>query len=254
MATNEALNRMLDRLSEKMETEIGHRGDMFVADYRPINKRAGVLLVGYSSGLPHVTTDDIKKYVITEFEGKLIPDLATAKLHKESAAVSLVVKQHQRTKKLEAKNDMVAVASTMFLDTEMNDTWEIKDKDGAKFLARLEKEDLDNIIQARRDRMQIKSSNICLASVSGGTPITLREGDVISYYRDDRKDEGVVLGVYANGIKVKTGGRVHAINIDEVLEVKEVSPSEKKKLDTNIREYFSTIYGDDYAKLLTPGA
>lgn len=254
MPENAAMNRMLDRLSQKMETEVGHRGDMFVADYRPINKKAGILLIGYSSGLPHVTTEDLKKYVIREFDGKLIPDLSTAKLHKESAAASLVVKQHQLTKKLSAKEDMLPVASTMFLDTEMNDTWEVKDKDGTKFLARMEKEDLDGIVQARRDRMQIKSSPVCLASVSRGEILSVREGDVIAYYRDDRKSEGTVMGVYKDGVKVKTGSRIHAINIDEILEVRQVSPSEKGKLNKQMKEYYSTIYGDEYAKLLTPGS
>ncbi len=255
MAVNEAMNRMLDRLSEKMETNVGYRGDIHIADYRPLSKRAGVLLVGYSSGLPSINSDDLSKFILRTFDGKAIPDMVTAKLHKLDNAVSVVIKQYQPTKKLEAKKQMVTLASTMFLDTDLGETWEQKEKDGVKFLARLEKEQLDDIVSARRDRMQVKASNLTLASIGSGVPVSFREGDSITYYKDGCRREGQILGIYDSGIKVQAKeGRVHAITVDEILDVNDVSPTEKKKLDKNMRDYYQTIFGEDYAKLLTPDA
>lgn len=254
MATDKAglaRNRMYDRLSEKMSKVVGHRGDMYIADYQPITKKAGKLLIGYAKHLGIISSNDIRAFVIREFEGKALPDLSTARVHKMEGAISLVVKMFQPTKKLEAKEKMLAVAATMFLDQELGDTWEVKDKDGAKFLAKVTKEDLNDIVKARRQRMQIKSSPISLASVDGGIPAELHNGDKVSYYYDNERQTGVILNVAEADVKIKNGDKVHTVAKNSVLEVNEISPDESKKLDTQLYEYFRTIYGDEYAKLLT---
>jgi hypothetical protein len=248
----EARDRMLANLDKKMSKTVGHRGDMHIADFLKLDKDSGRMLVGYDAGLGPVGGSDVTAFVARQFVGQVVPMMETAKLHRDAAAVEVVVRRTVPTRKFEDRAAMHAVASTLFLDQELGDTWEVKSHtDGTKYLARVSKDDISAIVAERRRRMSVQASTATFSNaLSAGIP-NLNNGDTVRFYADSQLHEGKVRSV-GNEVTIQADTGSYTVSPEAVVEILQVSPQTKGEIQSYLGEYFADAYGfEDYAGHLT---
>lgn len=249
----EARDRMMRNLSAKLDKQMGHRGDLYVADFQAIDRDGGRMLLGYEKTIGPISGNDVVAFVARYFNGEVRPLMETAKQHRAEGAVSLVVHRTVPTRKVEDKAEMLCVSATHFLDQQLGDTWEVKSQnDGTPFLARVSRDDINTIVQERRSRMSVKASTVTFSNaLSAGVP-NLSVGDTVRYYRDGRVDEGKITQVSDIDVAIKGEAGSFTVAPEAVTEILQTSPETDEKVKSYLEDYFADAYGfEGYAKELT---
>lgn len=249
----EARDRMLTRLSAKMDKVVGHRGDLYIADFSRIDADGGKLLLGYERSVGPVGANDVVAFVSRCFDGQLQPLMESAKQHRAEGAVSLVVKRTVPTRKVEDRKQMLAISNTHFLDQQLGDTWEVKaQEDGTKYLARVSRDDIGAIVKERRRRMSVQASTCTFANtLSAGVP-NLARGDEVRFYEGGRMLDGKVTRVGAADVSISAGGTSYTVAHEAVAEILQASPQTQENVRSYLQDYFADAYGfEQYADQLT---
>lgn len=252
-ATAEARARMLTKLSAKMDKVVGHRGDLHIADFQRIDADGGKLLLGYEKSVGPVGANDVVAFVTRCFDGQLQPMMETAKQYKAEGAVALIVKRTVPTRKVEDRQQMLAISNTHFLDQQLGDTWEVKaQEDGTKYLARVSRDDVGAIVSERRRRMSVQASTVTFGNtLSSGVP-NLARGDEVRFYEGGRMLDGKVTRVGAVDVSIAAGGASYTVAPEAVAEILQASPQTQQNVRSYLQDYFADAYGfEEYASEMT---
>jgi len=251
-ALADARGRMLRNLEARMEKAVGHRGDLFIADFRRVDEDAGHLLLGYEKTIGPVGSTDVTSFVSRQFQGLVRPIMETAKQHRAEGAVSLLIHRSVPTRKIEDRRSMLAVSNTHFLDQQLGDTWEVRSQaDGTKYLARLSTDDITNIVAERRRRMTIRASTVTFANtLSAGVP-NISLGDQVRFYDGGQLLDGKVTGV-GTDVRITAAAGNYTVAPEAVVEILQASPETRDSIKGYLNEYFADAYGfENYAGELT---
>lgn len=243
--------RMLNRLGEKMHSKVGNRADIFLGDYRTINNATAQMLLGYDDRFGAPTGNDISEFMIRSFKGQVIPQMATARVHKDIEAVSVIAEIYRPTRRMEDANKMVAVASTLYVDSDMGETWEVMGDEDTKFLARVMRDDIGAILNERRKRMTSKfSGGVCLANALSAGINQVEAGALVRFYWNGTVLQGEVTQVQEKGVKINAeDGGSFTVPREAVTEVLRWSDKTESNLKSSLSQYFSEAYGfDDYGQ------
>lgn len=242
---------MLDKLVNRVKKELGYRSDFFVMDSRPLTSNAHFVLCGYSGDTPEVT--DVRNFVVKAFKGSIYPVNNSIRFYDfgKSKGFSVVVERNRVTKKAEAALNMTCLAKTMFLDTELNQIWQMQENsDGTKYLVRSEEEDLENIINRAKSRVV----SYVRASVNDTKVVGRRNyevGDTVEFYDDSKLWEGEVKSLINGQVKVKIGNETKVINSNQIIRIVDLSKGRAKNEDVAKLDFYTKAYGKEYAlKLL----
>lgn len=245
--------RMLTKLSAKMDKVVGHRGDLYIGDFQRIDADGGKLLLGYERSVGPVGANDVVAFVTRCFDGALQPMMQTAKLHRAEGAVSLIVKRTVPTRKVQDRKQMLAISNTHFLDQQLGDTWEVKaQEDGTKYLARVSRDDIGAIVSERRRRMAVQASVITFGNtLSAGIP-NLSRGDEVRFYEGGRMLDGKITRVGSDDVSIASGGASYTVAHEAVAEILQASPQTQENVRSYLQDYFADAYGfEDYSSELT---
>jgi hypothetical protein len=252
-STADARNRMLNRLAAKMDKVVGHRGDLYIADFQRVDPDGGKLLLGYEKSVGPVGANDVVAFVSRCFDGNLQPLMESAKQYKAEGAVSLMVRRTVPTRKLEDKRSMLAISNTHFLDQQLGDTWEVKaHEDGSKYLARISRDDIGAIVSERRRRMAVQASTVTFGNtLSAGIP-NISRGDEVRFYEGGRMLDGKVTRVGTADVSITAGGTSYTVAHEAVAEILQASPQTQENVRSYLQDYFADAYGfEQYASELT---
>lgn len=244
-------HRMLTRLRSKVHSKVGHRVDLYLGDYRSINNTTAQLLVGYDNRFGIPSGNEISDFMVKNFSGKVVPQMATAKVHKDVEAVSIVAEIYRPTRRLEESQSMVAVASTLYVDKDMGETWEVMGDEDTKYLARVMKDDISSILQERRNRMQSQfSGRVTLANALSAGINQVDQGALVRFYWNGTVLQGEVTQVQESGIKINAeDGGSFTVPREAVTEVLRYSDKTESNLKNSLSQYFSDAYGfEDYGQ------
>lgn len=253
-------NRVIANLTDKISKKVGHRVDLYLSDYNAITASSGHFLLSYNEKAP--TTEEISEFFIRHFNAKITANLATARVHKNKNAVSVVAELLQVTKPIEDAEKMTSViASYSYLDATLDELWEVKEKNGQKVLQRKIKDDISKIVSARRNLMMDTSTagNLTFAHVAEASGLSrylsiMEKGDTVRVYHDGQVQEGVVSAASDDTIKVKVGSKSISVARQAVLEIVSKSAKVDNAEKKQVEDYFADAYGSDkYAKSLTKG-
>ncbi len=245
-------HRMLVRMREKMHSKVGTRPDIYLADYRGINKVTSQLLIGYDDRFGVPSGNDLTEFMVKSFSGQVVPQMATARVHKDIEAVAVIAEIYRPTRRMEDAGTMVALASTLYVDSDMGETWEVMGGDeDPKFLARVMKDDIGKILQERRKRMTAKfTGKVCLANALSAGINQVEAGALVRFYWNGTVLQGEVTQVQENGIKINAeDGGSFTVPREAVTEVLRWSDKTESNLKKSLSQYFSEAYGfDDYGQ------
>jgi hypothetical protein len=244
-------HRMLARLRGKMASKVGHRADIYLGDYRTINQTTAQLLIGYDDRFGVPSGNEISDFMVKSFSGQVVPQMATAKVHKDVEGVSLVAEIYRPTRRLEESGTMTAIASTLYVDSDMGETWEVMGDDESKYLARVMKDDIGAILQERRNRMTSQfSGKVCLANALSAGINQVDQGALVRFYWNGTVLQGEVTQVQEGGVKINAeDGGSFTVPREAVTEVLRWSDKTESNLKNSLSQYFSEAFGfEDYGQ------
>ena len=243
--------RMLARLRGKMASKVGHRVDLYLGDYRSINQTTAQTLIGYDDRFGVPTGNDISEFMVKSFSGQVVPQMATAKVHADIEAVSIVAEIYRPTRRMEDSATMVTVANTLYVDSDMGETWEVMGDESTKYLARVMKDDIGAILQERRNRMTSQfSGKVCLANALSAGINQAEAGALVRFYWNGSILQGEVTQVQESGIKINAeDGGSFTVPRESITEVLRFSDKMESNLKETLGDYFAEAYGfKDYGQ------
>ncbi len=243
--------RMLSRMREKMTSKVGHRADVYLADFRTINPTTAQMLIGYDERFGVPTGNHLGEFMVKSFEGKVVPQMATARVHKDVEAVSIIAEIYRPTRRLEESEAMTAIANTLYVDSDMGETWEVMGDDDAKFLARVMKDDIGAILNERRNRMTSQyTGRVCLANALSAGINQVEDGALVRFYWNGTVLQGEVTQVQEHGVKINAeDGGSFTVPREAVTEVLRWSDKTESNLKQSLSQYFSEAFGfEDYGQ------
>ena len=246
------IDRVYNRVVASFAT--GVRGDLVIADFQKLDNNSAHILMEYTNKLGRPSGDDIERYFAKTFEGKIVPIMASCSIKPQ--AVSIVAKLNVPVRDFEESQDKSkmtpVIAGMMYLDNQLGDHWEVKEEDGKKILSKTSKENIDQIIATRRNRMFItKTPSVSLASLADVKEM-LGKGDIVKAYHKGNVIMAEITDRLKNGFKVKTeAGKEMAIAKEQVLDLMKQQYEDMKDESAKLVKYFQEAYGDkSYAQQL----
>lgn len=237
-----------DRVYKKIMASYatGVRGDLDIADFQKLDQISAHLLLEFEPSIGRPSADDIERYFAKTFEGRIQPVMSSASI--KPTCVSIIAQLNIPTRPIEDSEDkakMTAVmAGMMYLDNQLGDVWQVKDQEGKKVLAKEAKENIDQIIAARRNRMFVtKSSSVSLASVATARELIPMGSKVKAWHQGKIQTVELVAAV-SGGFKVKNAEGKESVcakeGIIDLQEMADAAPNE----DAKLAKYYGTAYGD----------
>lgn len=247
-------DRILDKLGQRT-ADIGYRTDISIADTRAHSDSSASMLLTYNKNIGEVTSEHIAKYFVNRFEGKLVPVIATAKVYPKLGAVSVMAELISKKRPFEDSEKMMAVGSAMFIDTVLDETYEVKSTpNGTKFLAKVCADNIHSIVAERNKRMAITASRyISFDDIDAVTGMAvLDDGDKIKFYYMGKVQKGEIVAVSGDKVTIKSDtGETIKTEKSAVIDI--ISKSQKALSEDKAAEleFYTKMYGDsDFAKQL----
>ncbi len=250
MTYNSSTQRILNRFAE-VSAKIDYRTDIAIDDIKVHSPHAASLLLSYNPAIGEINGEQLAAYFHKTFENKVAPVLATARQHKGVPAISIVAEIVATKRPIEDSKKMLSIASAQFIDTKMDETYEVKEIRGKKFLSKVMSDNISDIVAERTKRMAVTASApIRFEQVEAGVAL-IDKGDKIRYFYLGTVKLGEVTSV-GKKISVKSSdGETNTIAKEAVLEMIAKSPEAIKKSKASDLAFYTKMYGDeDFAKQL----
>jgi hypothetical protein len=246
------VDRMFNKVVAGYAT--GVRGDLTIADFQKLDSVSAHVLLEFEPKLGRPSGNDIERYFSKVFEGQIVPVMSSCNV--KPRAVSVVARLAQTTRPIEDAGKMVPViANLMYLDSKLQDSWEVKDEEGKKVLSRVVKENIDQIIAARRNRMFVtKTPSVSLASLASVKDL-LQAGDTVKAYRNGEIVEALLTEALKGGFKAQIGGKDTVLAKEAILDIQQQAAAKAPNESAKLQKYFEEAFGDkEYAKQLVKKA
>ena len=246
------------RLAEKVKASVGHRVDLAIADYVTMNPTTARFMLEYDGDYP--TSEDISGFFTKKFNGKVFPDMSTAKVVESQNVIIVVANMVNYHRPIQDTKMMKPVlAGYTYFDETLAETWEVKEVNGQKVLARKLKDDINSIVEARK-RIMMENSKKTFASIKA-TASNLRsialveEGDIVNAYHNGRQyNNCVVVKASSSDVELKYESNPLKVNRSQVLEVVAKASEVTAATESELIAYYTKAYGDAaYAKKLVKG-
>jgi hypothetical protein len=251
-------NRVISSLGKKINVEMGHRPDMFLADVRKINNSTAQFLIDYSDSAPGTT--DISDFFLSKFKAQISPLVTTARVYPKHKVITIVAQLLNLTREVAdiKKPTMKAIiAGQSYLDVPMQDIWTVECREGQKVLVRKIKDDIMSIVEARRNQMMSTHTHKTFANIAVVNVDryfnTLEPGDVVKVFMSDegKLADMEIVKIKGEEATLKYENATLTLPASSIIEVKKsayMDEIEKQALE----KYYSSAYGDpSYAKELT---
>jgi len=256
MHRGEAFTRVSDSLGERLQarlaSQVGHRPDLYLGDYRMAGSEMATIAVGFNAadfGQPSL--DQVNEFIIRASLGNLRPHPVTAKVFPGEQAVLINVTQQRAFRTMaDMQSEVAPLGGNRYIQAGTENVWELEDVEGVPTLYRVAEENLENLLSTMRGQLVRASAVRVARCIEGGThmaPI----GALIGYFDREGQYRSATVMAEADSegfVHVRQDNdatRIHVNQIREVLRTAELEGATKTKLE----RYFAEMFGDkEYAK------
>ena len=250
-------DRLGARIAAKLQSDVGHRADLHLADYRKAGDNLATICIAFDAGVGRPDVQDIKDYVTIGFKGRLSPHMSTLRLHADVNALTMNVSQARPSRPYKDVEAMVPNGPGRFIEASTNDVWEVEDNEGTPALYRVAEEDLDAILEARKQSAsgRFASTRARIASIMDTGRVLAVPGANVLFFTDTGEEKVACVMSEADDhgqVSVRITGqeeniRIHENQIHEMLTTAELDANTKKLLT----DYYTEAFGDaGYAQQL----
>jgi len=235
-------------LANDQKQKLGYRGDMYFADALPLNRSEAKVMIGYDRSLGRPSLNQVSSFVLAKFDGEVDPKLASVQYHEKGFQHAVTVAGVLMSKRLPAEESkqMEALSSTMFLDTTLGETWEIKADNGHDYLECVRDEDIGSILKAARGK-HVVSASCSFASVATGS-VEFNVGDTVEFIGNGILRVGVVKSKTDSKVTISSDDQSLIVDAESVIKVVELSPKSAEEQRKVVFDYFKQVYGPEHAR------
>jgi hypothetical protein len=153
------------------------------------------------------------------------------------------------TKPASAASGMVKVVANTFLDSRLDETWEMDCEKGV--LSRVLDEDLAMILDERKKRMTPSNAHMTFASlIETKAPFSVSVGDTAKFVLQGKIFEGEIIQVKTATAKVKlASGEIHDLDKAALFNIRAGKDADKRDHQIQL-DYYTKLYGTDFASKL----
>lgn len=237
------------------------RADMYLADVQPVSASSAKLLIGYNPrfGTPshEQVTDLVTAATLHRSQtgplGIQLETLCDHPVNTAKAAVSVVVSAPRLTADISAKNQMVALSSTMFMDERIHANWEIKTgPDGTKHLECMRKEDVPSLLNTAIASQGVISRGVSFTDpeIQAVAAVQCNVGDFVEFWADGGLHRGDVTSCGEDEINIHGDDKQWKVSraaVTKTLRLNTKAANDEKKRQKAV---FSAIWGENFAKQL----
>jgi hypothetical protein len=242
------------KLAAKQQERACKRPDLYAADYIPVSASSANLLIGYEPTLGLPTASHVVAFVANLTKGSVdtaIDTIASYESGPRKAAVSVIVSPRKHVAPITAKEDMIALSSTMFMDQSIGASWEIKQSpDGNEYLQCIRNEDLPELLQTAIASQGVLSNPITFASANVCASVEVNEGDYVEFYTEQGLRRGDVTKVTGDRVSILADDRQWSVEKPAVQRVLRLNPKAEEAKRKQDESFYATFYSPDFAKLL----
>jgi len=245
---------MYERFAERMLSETGTRPDLQIVDWKRLDRNSAVVLMAYNPALGDPTREEVFAYLERAFPGHrvLLEEETARKVTVANVnAYQFVIRRVVPTRPFDDAQTMRKVTASAYLDTELGEIWQIEERDGRKFLAKVAEEDIDAIVSREVEKIKnpVRAS---LRDIYAG--VVFGRGDKVRFYYDGKTMIGEVTRIDdATGeVTVKVAGnKTYNVPKEAIFYVIELGSGTKQQLSQTVKQYYKTLYGEEMADELT---
>ena len=251
----QAKSRFHASLAEAGASRLGHRGDLYLADYRMAGPEMATLSISFGRGLSAPSPEEIQAYITQTLSGKLMPVMASARMHQNARCITVNVVKHRVSERIEALNRMAFIGGNRYVDAGTGSTWEVEENDGVQALYRVSKEDMETILRQRYSLAPMAQKQASLTDILGSGNAMVIPGAQASFWNSTGEqsvgkimaeaNEGGFCPVLVTGTSAPI--QVHQNMLIETMTTADLDESTKAKL----QRYWEEALGDvEYARKL----
>lgn len=236
--------RIADSSSDSLDQN--PRFDLILWDHEISGPHAASVLIGFNQNLGVPKKSDIDQWIIktTNAQMRIVPE--SVRLHPEEALIVAEVVKIPQKRPLEHKASMIAVTAGTFMD-EKEALWEIrKSQDGNKYLARIEREDIDALLKEREK--QTKAASVAarpkLAHLREAGIVDVSIGDHVVFLKNGKTYHGKVKSINGDKVKIALSDKEEEAMKADILDVRETTEEFKKSQREKLIDFFARAYGD----------
>lgn len=254
--TTETLtDRIGARVAATMAERLGYRADFTLCDFRMAGPALAVVAVGFDPAVGKPTPQDIQDFVGRAFDGRVMPHMASTRLHSERKAFVTRVSSVRLSREHKDIEGMMPIGGNRYLEASSNEVWEVEDNSGVLALYRVAEDDLETLLNTRKGKQRFARANISLDSLVDPGRVLAVPGSQVLFYSElgEEKVATVMSEADARGnVVVRITGqtadtRIHENQIHEMLTTAELDANTKQTL----KDYFTKAFGDaQYAQEL----
>ncbi len=258
---NSLMGRLTKRLRERVAspstkgqtTEPIDRFDIVLWDHEVIGPHEARILLGFSESLGVPNRADVEQFVVANFGGSLRTVMETLRHHVDENLITATVVKIPQVRPESHAETMIRTGKNTFMD-QREKIWEIRKTDnGDVFLARIEKEDIDELLKRKEQTSHTASYNRRprLANLRTAGITDLAVGDRVSFINGGGVQYGKITKVTEDNVTISADGQLFTLPKTSVIQVREESPATKKEHDKFLVDFFTQAYGDEgFAKKL----
>lgn len=242
---NDIATRFGKKMSERVAATRSGRFDLKLYDYKVTTPYEARILVAYSNNLGTPKRSEIDEWATTSFNGNAVVDLKTLRNYPDHNVITAFVRKVRRMRPLSDHTKMITTGNARYMDDDKT-IWEVMTRDGQRYLARAEKDDLEEILRIRQTQERTASIHhrIRLRDLVTAGIHDLEPGDHVRFSYDGILQQGEVSKVGKENVTIKANGKSLTVDTMSVVDVVEKSPKAKAEQDKFLREFFEKAYGD----------
>lgn len=254
--SNIVVDRMVTKMNQKIKSEIGHRPDMYISDFRQLDKSSAQVLLAYTSDLGGITPAQIRDFIVAEFKGQLVPKMDTTRTHDSAtreALASVVIEVRAPTRPVQDAEHMKIITSNLYLDSDLQESWAVESNDeGTPYLKRMTDVNIAAILEDRKARMATTSNLAKFENVLGAGNPTI--GSIVTFYDNGSYRNGTVVGIDNNSCRVVMDGDELNRRSIPYSSITEITAEEDGGTQKKLQDYYTKAFGDsEYARKLVRG-
>lgn len=246
---------ILDRFGERLASPEFRRADLAIADWRILDNDSAKALFSYDNRFGNPSMQDVMAAVARNLDGQFSAIQGSARIHEKAGAVSVVVARSTETLPATAAAGMMALGGTQFMNQEIGDIWKMETgDDGVRFMRRVSKDDIGQILAARKQRMGSASPVRAFFGEHVSASVAIcNPGDEVQFWADQKLRTGIVSAVGGMAVSIKSEGQQYDVQREAVLAFVKMGPQSEQVVRDQLREQFNQYLPPEYVDTLLSG-
>jgi hypothetical protein len=244
--SDDIASRFSERITKRVAGTRSGRFDLKLSDWEITGAHEARIMVAYSKEIGFPKRSELDSWTTSSLNGNVSLVLETLRNYPDYNVVTAFVKTNRRKRPVQHTAGMIAVGKDSYMDDEKT-VWEVlTSRDGDRYLARAESDNLSEILSLRQSQERTASVHhrLRLSDLVTAGVHSLEPGDRVRFHHEGIIQQGEVGKVGNENVTVKSNGKSLTVDTLNILDVYEKAPKAKAEQRKFLVDFFTRAYGD----------